>query len=169
MPFFVLYSSWGAPFISNAQIHQARNSKRSATHYNQRSALFIHYALSRVYTIVLPLMWLPPRSQYCLLFLSLAYLPQPTTSTPLLSLHLLPLCTKSKLTSLLTPATPESVCRSGVHKLTLHRKKNFSLWVPFLTYHSHAVLVRKLSFYADKKGRLLSSLQSQSDVCGIRS
>lgn len=82
------------------------------------------FIMHRVHTIVLLLMWLPPHSQYCPLFLSF-YPPRPTTSTPLLSVQLLPLCTKSKLINPLTPATPKLVCRSGVHKLTLHRKKTY--------------------------------------------
>lgn len=55
----------------------------SPTTDNQRNALSTIYALSRVYTIVLLLMWLPPHSHYHLLLLSLAYPPQPTLSTPL--------------------------------------------------------------------------------------
>lgn len=96
---------------------------------NQRSALS-SYALSKVHTIVLLLMWLPPHSHYHLLLLFLAYPPLPIISTPLFSFQFLPLSFKFKLIVQMSPATayniplpgaPEPVCKSATHWLYIER------------------------------------------------
>lgn len=101
----------------------------SPTTDNHRSALS-SYALSKVYTIVLLLLWQPPHGHYHILLLFLAYPPQPTISIPLLCFQFLPLSVKFKLIAqlslataynILLPGAPQSVRKSATHLLYVER------------------------------------------------
>lgn len=63
MLFSGLCSFWKAPCIINTLIHQAPGNRKWLTADNHRNALS-SYSLSKVYAMVLLLMWLPPHSHY---------------------------------------------------------------------------------------------------------